>query len=99
MISSSSILLVACLAFGGVLSPTPVAKDRPNFVLIMADDMGYSDIGCFGGEIRTPNLDRLAADGVRFTNFYNTARCCPTRAARFGLDRSGPQGVTPHGLP
>ncbi|MHC4247179.1 MAG: arylsulfatase [Planctomycetota bacterium] len=55
--------------------------DRPNFVLVMADDMGYSDIGCFGGEIRTPNLDRLAANGVRFTHFYNTARCCPTRAA------------------
>lgn len=81
MISSSSILLVACLAFGGPASPTPVEKDRPNVVLIMADDMGYSDIGCFGSEIRTPNLDRLAADGVRFTNFYNTARCCPTRAA------------------
>lgn len=55
--------------------------DRPNFVLIMADDMGWSDIGCFGGEIRTPNLDRLADGGLRFTHFYNTARCCPTRAA------------------
>ncbi|MCP4069748.1 MAG: sulfatase-like hydrolase/transferase, partial [Phycisphaeraceae bacterium] len=62
-------------------APPPESEDRPNFVLVMADDMGYSDIGCFGGEIRTPNLDRLAADGVRFTNFYNTARCCPTRAA------------------
>ncbi|MBC03426.1 MAG: arylsulfatase [Phycisphaerae bacterium] len=79
---SSSLPLVAVLALGGAAaSPSPVEKDRPNFVLIMADDMGYSDIGCFGGEIRTPNLDRLAADGVRFTNFYNTARCCPTRAA------------------
>jgi len=46
----------------------------------MADDMGYSDIGCYGGEIHTPNLDGLAADGLRFTQFYNTARCCPTRA-------------------
>ncbi|MDG2208257.1 MAG: arylsulfatase [Pirellulales bacterium] len=54
--------------------------DRPNIVLIMSDDMGYSDIGCYGGEIRTPHLDRLAADGLRFTQFYNTARCCPTRA-------------------
>ena len=54
--------------------------DRPNIVLIMSDDMGYSDIGCYGGEIRTPNLDRLANDGLRFTQFYNTARCCPTRA-------------------
>lgn len=47
----------------------------------MADDMGYSDIGCYGGEIRTPNIDRLAANGLRFTNFFNTARCCPTRAS------------------
>ncbi len=54
---------------------------RPNIVLIMADDMGYSDIGCYGGEIETPNLDRLAADGLRFRQFYNGARCCPTRAS------------------
>ena len=54
---------------------------RPNIVLIMADDMGYSDIGCYGGEIRTPNLDDLAANGLRFTQFYNTGRCCPTRAS------------------
>jgi len=54
---------------------------RPNIVLMMVDDMGYSDIGCYGGEIRTPNLDRLAASGLRFTQFYNTARCCPTRAS------------------
>jgi arylsulfatase A-like enzyme len=54
---------------------------RPNIILIMADDMGYSDIGCYGGEIATPNLDSLAKSGVRFAQFYNTARCCPTRAA------------------
>lgn len=54
---------------------------RPNIVLIMSDDMGFSDLGCYGGEIRTPNLDALAADGLRFTQFYNTARCCPTRAS------------------
>ncbi len=47
----------------------------PNIVLILADDMGYSDAGCYGGEIHTPNLDRLAAGGLRFTQFYNTARC------------------------
>ena len=52
----------------------------PNIVLIMSDDMGYSDIGCYGGEIQPPNLDSLAANGLRFTQFYNTARCCPTRA-------------------
>ncbi len=54
---------------------------RPNIILIMADDMGFSDIGCYGGEINTPNLDRLAEGGLRFTQFYNTARCCPTRAS------------------
>ena len=56
------------------------AETRPNIIIIMADDMGYSDIGCYGGEIKTPNLDALAANGMRFTQFYNTARCCPTRA-------------------
>ncbi|MCB0666217.1 MAG: arylsulfatase [Saprospiraceae bacterium] len=54
---------------------------KPNIILIMSDDMGYSDIGCYGGEISTPNLDALAANGLRFTQFYNTARCCPTRAS------------------
>ncbi len=55
--------------------------DRPNILLILNDDMGFSDIGCYGGEVRTPNLDRLAAGGLRFTQFYNTARCCPSRAS------------------
>ena len=54
---------------------------RPNVVVILADDMGFSDIGCYGGEIRTPNLDRLADHGLRFRNAYNGARCCPTRAS------------------
>jgi len=54
---------------------------RPNILVILSDDMGYSDIGCFGSEIRTPNLDRLAYQGVRFTQFYNTARCSPSRAS------------------
>ncbi len=57
------------------------AGKPPNIVLIMSDDMGFSDIGCYGGEIQTPNLDKLAANGLRFTQFYNTARCCPTRAS------------------
>ncbi len=57
------------------------AADPPNIVLIMADDMGYTDIGCYGSEIHTPVLDGLAAGGVRFTQFYNTSRCCPTRAS------------------
>ncbi len=58
-----------------------VSTARPNIVVMMADDMGFSDIGCYGGEIKTPNLDRLAGNGLRFTQFYNTARCCPTRAS------------------
>jgi arylsulfatase len=57
------------------------AAAKPNIVVILVDDMGYSDIGCYGGEISTPNLDALAKGGVRFTQFYNTARCCPTRAS------------------
>ncbi len=57
------------------------AAPRPNIVLIMGDDMGISDLGCYGGEIDTPTLDRLAAGGLRFTQFYNTGRCCPTRAS------------------
>lgn len=60
----------------------PKAQDtRPNIILIMSDDMGYSDIGCYGGVINTPILDRLAANGLRYTQFYNTARCCPSRAS------------------
>ena len=54
---------------------------RPNVIVIMVDDMGYSDIGCFGGEVKTPNLDMLAEGGLRFTQFYNAAKCTSTRAA------------------
>jgi arylsulfatase len=64
-----------------LLGTAGFAADRPNIILIMSDDMGYSDLGCYGGEIDTPNLDSLAKNGVRFTQFYNTARCCPTRAS------------------
>ncbi len=74
----------ASFALGGCLESqnTSLKKtSHPNIVLIMADDMGYSDIGCYGSEIKTPNLDKLAAGGVRMTQFYNTARCCPTRAS------------------
>lgn len=62
---------------------------KPNIVLIMADDMGFSDIGCFGSEIPTPNIDALAANGIRFTQFYNSARCSPTRASLL-------TGLNPH---
>ena len=57
------------------------APAKPNLLLILADDLGWSDLGCYGGEIRTPALDALAAGGVRFTQFYNTSRCCPPRAS------------------
>lgn len=56
-------------------------EKRPNIVLILADDLGYSDLGCYGGEIDTPNLNYLAENGMRFTQFYNTSRCCPSRAS------------------
>jgi arylsulfatase len=66
-----------------LLCGSVVAADapRPNIVVILVDDMGYSDIGCYGSEIETPHIDRLASNGVRFTQFYNYGRCCPTRAA------------------
>ena len=71
-----SVGLLAAIG-GSVFAAAP----RPNMVVILADDMGFSDIGCFGGEIATPNLDALAAGGLRLTQFYNSARCCPTRAS------------------
>lgn len=65
----------------------PAQPRRPNFIVILADDLGFSDIGPYGGEIATPNLDRLSRQGVRFTQFYNCARCCPTRASLLtGMD-------------
>ena len=56
-------------------------RDRPNILLVMVDDMGYSDIGCYGGEVQTPTLDALADGGVRLARFYNCAQCCPSRAS------------------
>ena len=66
---------------GGGNSGRSGTDTRPNIVIIMADDMGYSDLGCFGGEIDTPTIDQLAANGLKYTQFYNSARCCPTRAS------------------
>ena len=73
--------LASCSSPGDSRSAPPEETERPHIVLIMADDMGYTDIGCYGSEIRTPHLDALAEGGVRMTQFYNTSRCCPTRAA------------------
>lgn len=87
-LDASRSLLPICFAMALQLIPDPIAaadsskrSGPPNIVIIMADDMGYSDLGCYGGEIETPHIDRLASNGLRFTQFYNTARCCPTRAA------------------
>ncbi len=74
------LLTTLCCLYLTVLSGN-AAPDRPNIIIMMADDMGFSDIGCYGSEIQTPNLDQLASGGLRFTQFYNTARCCPTRAS------------------
>jgi arylsulfatase A-like enzyme len=68
-------------AFALLITTTACAADKPNIIYIMSDDMGFSDIECYGGEIPTPNLNKLADGGLRFTQFYNTARCCPTRAS------------------
>ncbi len=71
----------AAYAGCGGAAPEPSAQQRPNIIVIMADDMGFSDIGCYGGEVETPNINALAENGLRFRQFYNKARCCPTRAA------------------
>ncbi len=72
-----ALALLAALGLASAAASAP----KPNILLIMADDLGFSDLGCYGGEIATPNLDALAANGLRFTQFYNTARCWPTRGA------------------
>lgn len=74
-------LLILLFVFSCQSSKEKEEVPPPNIILIMGDDMGYSDLGCYGGEIQTPNLDQLASNGLRFTQFYNTARCCPTRAS------------------
>jgi arylsulfatase A-like enzyme len=74
-------LLVAVTYLKPTIMEAQNKNKRPNVVVILTDDMGFSDIGCYGSEIRTPNMDRLASQGVRFTHFYNTARCSPSRAS------------------
>ncbi|MCB1124385.1 MAG: sulfatase-like hydrolase/transferase, partial [Verrucomicrobiae bacterium] len=68
-----------CLLWG--CTPNEQQPEKPNILIILADDLGYSDLGCYGSEIQTPNIDGLADNGVRFTQFYNSARCCPSRAS------------------
>ncbi len=74
-------LVAVLLSYASSSLAAAGALSRPNIVVILVDDMGFSDIGCYGSEIPTPNLDGLAAGGLRFTQFYNTGRCCPTRAS------------------
>ena len=73
-------LIMACLA-GGLMPPVAAAAAPPNVVVVLADDLGFSDLGCYGSEIATPNLDRLAGNGVRFTQFANTAKCHSSRVS------------------
>lgn len=80
-LKSFELLTIGGALLSAGLQAQPVKTERPNIMIIMLDDMGYSDLGCYGGEIKTPNIDRLAATGVRFTQMHNSARCCPTRAS------------------
>lgn len=76
-----SIAVLLSLLFLAFSCTATTTRERPNIIVILADDMGFSDLGCYGSELNTPNLDRLAAGGIRFTQFYNTPRCCPSRAS------------------
>jgi arylsulfatase A-like enzyme len=104
--------VLACVNASVAFSATAQSASRPNVLIILADDMGYSDVGCYGGEIATPNIDLLAKGGLRFTQFYNTARCWPTRASiltgyyaqqvrrdGFGARGGGNRGVRPDWAP
>ena len=85
------LLFLASISFGLKECSTP---DKPNIVIIIADDLGFSDIGCYGGEIETPNLDHIAANGMRFRTFYNMAKCNPTRPTLLtGLYKGGEGAV------
>lgn len=97
MLSGRLIALLILWLMGIGLYADSGQTDRPNIIIIMSDDMGYSDVGSYGGEIDTPNLDRLAKNGLRFSQFYNASRCCPTRASlltgqfphKVGVGRNG----------
>jgi arylsulfatase A-like enzyme len=74
-------LLTTILILTWLACSSAYAESKPNIIVILVDDMGFSDLGCYGSEIDTPNLDQLAGNGLRYSNFYNTSRCCPTRAS------------------
>ena len=71
--------IISVIAF--LLCLVSMSGKRPNIVLVMADDLGFSDLGCYGSEIKTPNLDQLASKGLRFSQFYNTAKCHSSRVS------------------
>src|SRR5262245_5689554 len=85
MLKRIALSLICAIALNAdiplAVSQASAQSTRPNVVLILADDLGFSDLGCYGSSVETPNLDRLATGGLRCTQFYNAARCCPTRAA------------------
>ncbi|MFK8111896.1 MAG: arylsulfatase [Rubripirellula sp.] len=91
MLNPSTRILLCLIVLFTTASCSRTEADQPNVLLIMADDLGYSDLGCYGSEIMTPNLDALAEKGLRFTQFYNTGRCWPTRASLL-------TGFYPHGV-
>src|ERR1051325_2134359 len=87
-------------AAAGICGAAPAKK--PNFVVILADDMGYADAGCYGGDVLTPNLDKLAAKGLRFTQAYSTARCGPSRGCLltgYYAQQTASDVMTPGGTP
>ncbi|RYY22218.1 MAG: arylsulfatase, partial [Sphingobacteriaceae bacterium] len=73
--------LLLSLKNRSIKTVSPPKPNRPNIIVIMADDLGFSDVGCYGGEVNTPNINYLANNGICYTQFYNTSRCCPTRAS------------------
>ncbi|GAA4335560.1 arylsulfatase [Mucilaginibacter gynuensis] len=81
VLSITAIAIASLFVFFKRPAPPKAKDNRPNIVLIMADDLGFSDVGCYGSEIHTPNIDYLASQGIKYTRFYNTSRCCPTRAS------------------
>jgi arylsulfatase len=97
--------LALCTLAGQLPAGGQLPAERPNLMIILADDLGFSDLGCYGGEIETPNLDRLAANGLRFTSFYNSARCWPSRGSILTgyypqqIRRDKLPGVSPSGVP
>src|SRR3954469_24996894 len=80
-LACAAALIISICASATPASAYAETTNRPNVIIILIDDMGYSDLQCYGGEVPTPNINKLANKGVRFTQFYNTARCSPSRAA------------------